>query len=268
MWERGVSWLGTRAQWRREVLVAVLVGLFMGIAGPFGTYVNGPFWVRLAYWTGIIPLGVLLFGLGVRAGQAAGRRLRWPGWLVFVISVALINLPMSVISALVVVWLWPRVGPMMTPLAWYGQGLAVALPFNLIAVWSRARLDPNGTKGAEPTSNLPLAPPQSRLPVHLGQRVMCLRMEDHYVRVYTGRGSDLVLSSMKDAIAALDPAAAREGMQVHRSWWVARAAVQSPVMRGRSLILVLVNGLEVPVARPFVARLREAGWLGDRPAGT
>ena len=78
------------------------------------------------------------------------------------------------------------------------------------------------------------------------------------MRAHTAIGSDLVLTPMKDAIAEL---VGVEGMQVHRSWWVARAAVLQPLSEGRKLSLRLSNGLEAPVSRGSVARLRMAGWL-------
>ena len=83
-------------------------------------------------------------------------------------------------------------------------------------------------------------------------------MEDHYVRAHTAKGSDLILTPLKDAIAELGDV---EGMQVHRSWWVAKAAVVGSTASGRNLSLRLSNGLEVPVSRASVARLRAAGWL-------
>ena len=78
------------------------------------------------------------------------------------------------------------------------------------------------------------------------------------MRAHTAKGSDLVLMPMKDAIAEL---AGVEGMQVHRSWWVAKAAVVQAVSEGRNISLRLSNGLDAPVSRASVARLRAAGWL-------
>ena len=83
-------------------------------------------------------------------------------------------------------------------------------------------------------------------------------MEDHYVRAHTRRGSDLILIPLKDAIAELGEV---EGMQVHRSWWVARAAVAAPVANGRNLFLRLTNDMQVPVSRASVAKLKLAGWI-------
>jgi hypothetical protein len=55
--------------------------------------------------------------------------------------------------------------------------------------------------------------------------------------------------------------AATAPQRVHRSWWVARAAIAGPLRRERATLLQLSNGLEVPVARDSVALLRSRGWL-------
>jgi DNA-binding LytR/AlgR family response regulator len=67
----------------------------------------------------------------------------------------------------------------------------------------------------------------------------------------------LLLMRLQDAIAELD---GLEGMQVHRSWWVARAAVSAIRRDDRSLRIVLENGMEVPVSRSCAPALRRAAW--------
>ena len=52
-----------------------------------------------------------------------------------------------------------------------------------------------------------------------------------------------------------------DGAQVHRSWWVARDAVEDVKRDGRNLRLVLPGGLEAPVSRARVVELKEAGWF-------
>ena len=83
-------------------------------------------------------------------------------------------------------------------------------------------------------------------------------MEDHYLRVHTALGSDLILLRMRDAVSELD---GLEGVLVHRSWWVARSAVRAVERDGRSLRLILPDGLVAPVARTMVPVLKNAGWL-------
>ena len=78
------------------------------------------------------------------------------------------------------------------------------------------------------------------------------------MRVHTALGSELILLRMRDAVAELDGI---DGAQVHRSWWVARDAVEDVKRDGRNLRLVLTGGLEAPVSRARVAELKDSGWL-------
>jgi DNA-binding LytR/AlgR family response regulator len=83
-------------------------------------------------------------------------------------------------------------------------------------------------------------------------------MEDHYVRAHTVAGSDLILISLNQAVAELE---GLEGLQVHRSWWVARSAVVKVDRDGRSVRLKLRNGVTAPVSRRAVAALKAAAWI-------
>jgi DNA-binding LytR/AlgR family response regulator len=52
-----------------------------------------------------------------------------------------------------------------------------------------------------------------------------------------------------------------EGMQVHRSWWVARGAVEDVLRDGRNIRLKLARDVEAPVARAKIADLKDARWI-------
>jgi DNA-binding LytR/AlgR family response regulator len=55
--------------------------------------------------------------------------------------------------------------------------------------------------------------------------------EDHYLRVHTDAGDELITARFGDALAEL---AARQGFQTHRSWWVAADAIDEVRwLRGR-----------------------------------
>jgi DNA-binding LytR/AlgR family response regulator len=82
-------------------------------------------------------------------------------------------------------------------------------------------------------------------------------MEDHYVRAHGPEGSALILMRMRDAVAELDGMA---GLQVHRSWWVAREAVERVEKEGDRVRLRLVNGMTVPVARSQIGAVRAQRW--------
>ncbi|QNN67429.1 LytTR family transcriptional regulator [Sphingomonas lutea] len=93
------------------------------------------------------------------------------------------------------------------------------------------------------------------MPSRLGTEIVALEAEDHYLRVHTMLGSDLVLMRLSDAIAAIGPDL---GLQVHRSWWVARDAIREVVRTDQRSQLRLMNGLTVPVGRTYTAAVRGA----------
>jgi len=98
-----------------------------------------------------------------------------------------------------------------------------------------------------------------RLPAKLkGAALYAVSAEDHYLRLHTSKGSDLILMRLADAIAELDGV---EGAQTHRSWWVARDAVENARREGDKMVLVLKGGAEAPVSRPNIRPLREARWF-------
>ena len=88
----------------------------------------------------------------------------------------------------------------------------------------------------------------SRLPLSIGTELVCIRMEDHYLRVTTQRGEALILLRLRDALKELDD---YPGFQVHRSWWVASDQVKQLSRNGRRLNIVLSNGRQIPVSASF-----------------
>ncbi|ADH87934.1 response regulator receiver protein [Ancylobacter novellus DSM 506] len=95
----------------------------------------------------------------------------------------------------------------------------------------------------------------ARLPTDLRGPVLCLEMQDHYVRVHTGRGAALVLMRLRDAIAETAPVA---GRQVHRSWWVADEAVERFERAGRAGSVRLRDGRRVPVSQRYLQDVEQA----------
>ncbi len=85
-----------------------------------------------------------------------------------------------------------------------------------------------------------------------------MEAEDHYLRLHTSRGSDLILLRLADALDELDGI---EGARVHRSWWVARDAVQAAVRDDGRTSLRLKGDILAPVSRTYVKALRAEGWF-------
>lgn len=77
-----------------------------------------------------------------------------------------------------------------------------------------------------------------------------IEAQEHYVRVVTSDETRMILYRFSDAVRQIP---ATTGMQVHRSHWVAHAAVSAVVVKGQGMKLTLQNGHVVPVSRTFRA---------------
>ncbi|WP_374573860.1 LytTR family DNA-binding domain-containing protein [Phenylobacterium sp.] len=240
--------------WRslaRMLAISAAVGAFLAYVGAFGTS-GTPLPLRVAYmvviaWIGTLS-GRLIYRLAVR--------LPWIGRRIWTATVASAVLMTPLMTA--VVWggaqVLPGRGPPVSYLPGYAfNSLIMCLVMMAAAVSIRSRREP-----AEPA---PAAPPKflERLPAKLsGADVWAVEAEDHYLRLHTSKGQDLILMRLADAVAELEGI---EGEQVHRSWWVARAAVADAERGDGRAILTLVDGCKVPVSRTYAKVLREKGWF-------
>ena len=232
------SWepeLGDPRWWMRLLLFAAAAGGAIGLIG----FLSGDLLICLFDWTGMIVIGTGLTA-GLLPGMIRfGRRLGLPLGAAAGLAVALTAVPIAGAAALFSAWAWPKEVGKMSAVEWYVRTLLVEA--FIVAGWTmleqvrRARM-------AGIAVSLPVA-----------SDVLCLQMEDHYVRIHRPGGSTIELMPMTTAIARYGRA---DGIRVHRSWWVARDAIRQVEQEGRNWRLVLTNGLVVPVARSNVARVR------------
>ena len=245
-----------RRRWGADFVVATAAGVFLGLLGPFGTF-SGTLWQRVAYWTAMAWGGFAVFAVSRRLVLARfGPRPR-PAWAWLAGYAVMMSAPLGLVSWLMAAAIWPGAGRHggLTPGVWYLESLTITAGYVALFAMLRSR------QGRPARTTLPSSPP-GLLGVSPSE-VLCLQMEDHYVRVHTAGGSRLVLATLAQGIGALGRSA---GLRVHRSWWVAEKAVAGAVSEGRNLRLILTNGLSAPVARSSVPAVREAGWL-DRRSG-
>ena len=80
----------------------------------------------------------------------------------------------------------------------------------------------------------------SRLPVrYRGADLWAISSEDHYLRVHTDRGEELILMRLADAMRELGE---DNGLQTHRSWWVSHNGVADTRRTNGKLVLILKSG--------------------------
>lgn len=237
----------------RGYLVSGGAGAFLALIGAMGSD-QAPLLLRLAYWIGLCLAGAVV-GTGVthligREGRADNHP-----WLYGVTTVILIALPFTG-----VVWF---VSEMLFSRGLRLEALPRYLPPVLIVTAAMTALNflvqrrPIETHAA--STGAPAARFLDRLPAKLrGAELHAVEAEDHYLRLHTARGQDLILMRLSDAIAELEGI---EGAQTHRSWWVARAAVEGARRGDGRATLQLKGGVEAPVSRAYAKALREAGWF-------
>jgi hypothetical protein len=242
--------LGTAREWAIELAVGAGLGVFLGVIGPFGSFSNGGASPRILHFVACFLVGTTIFGLLQRLAADWARRTGVPVWLALVAAVVVGCGPLSIFVGWMITRIWPFMAGRLSPLDLYGQCLMLSAPVLLYMFFRQGVF--------KRTPPLPEAVEVSPDVQALSGEVICLRMEDHYVRVHTANGSRLVAGPFERVIAGLGD---REGMKVHRSWWVSRAAVVGVEVDGRNLKLRLSNDLRAPVSRASVAKLRQVGWL-------
>ncbi|CAN5407167.1 LytTR family DNA-binding domain-containing protein [soil metagenome] len=238
----------------RGVAIAVAAGGVLSLTGAFGTG-EAPLWLRLAFWIPVMLAGALWGHLCSRWVE------RWidlderPWLTVAALTVAITG------PVVLLVWL-------VTGLVFQGEVYSLrSLPLMIVPVAVitatmsainvfLAKAQPVQTHAA-PVGAAPARFPD-RLPMKLrGAAIRAVQAEDHYLRIHTDRGSDLILMRLSDA---LDELQGLEGAQTHRSWWVARDTVRAVARGDGRATLTLDGGVEAPVSRKYAKALRDAGW--------
>lgn len=238
----------------------LLCSVVASYVGPFGTYGTLDFLHRAEYWTVVIGLSIIVAYTVRHVMEPLARRL--PRLHSGVLIVVVFSLIYTALLTLFTAWFFSE---QITGTPGFGELLFFVF---LVAAGVEALRYYLGEWQTEPET-LPEAKPEDtvqppdlpffqRLNPRLGRQIIRLKVRDHYVEVYTTRGSDLLLMRFSDAIRELD---GYDGLRVHRSHWVARPAVQEVRRERGKLFLVTIDGTEVPVSRNYRAAVEEAGLI-------
>lgn len=245
----------------RVLTICLAAGVFLGLTGPLGT-IALPVGLRLGYWI------VAAVGGGLLGWLCALLVMRWgrarDSAPLMILAIAVLMTP----PGTVLVWAWSKLAVLGEPAfddwprlfgAVFVISLAMTALNRLILPAAIGHLAGPPPETAPEPPPVPASPFLDRLPPRLrGATVYAVEAEDHYLRVHTDRGSDLILLRLSDALNEL---ALLDGAQTHRSWWVARGAVRDVSRGDGRAVLTLEGGLEVPVSRAHAPALRAAGWF-------
>lgn len=247
--------------------------------------------IRKYFWLGaasVLGLGALFSFLGVYDSDALPFYQRYIFWTATMLSGTLATalagpfvfdrllagrhtvLQLAAVAALISFPVWLVIGVFEASLtgAWpfndlplqYLRTFAVSmLVISGSYIAARALGMIGGPAGGQPAERSPVPGFLERLPgKYRGAALYAVSSEDHYLRIHTDRGEELILMRLSDAMRELDGA---DGLQTHRSWWVARDGVADVAREEGRQKLVLKSGASAPVSRSFAKTVREAGFL-------
>lgn len=240
------------ADWARGMGVCAAAGTFMAFVNAFG-FEGTTLVQRLLYWVPVMLAGGVMGTFVARAifGSAwfASRT-----WLAAATVAMLLTIPLTVLVWVATTIMFERPW---RPELMVHYILPVAIVSSVMTGIGyisdrRPRETHAGPAGSPPPRFL------ERLPTKLkGAEIYAVEAEDHYLRIHTDRGSDLILMRLGDAVGELEGI---EGAQTHRSWWVAKEAVTEVARGDGRATFVLKNGARAPVSRSFARILRAEGW--------
>ena len=249
------------------------VVLIFWVTGPYGTAERLAIVPRLGFWlvlhalTWAIAIVSAVFANGILHDRVAS------GFVRMMIGAAVASIPIGLVTTAigsVTFSVAPTPAGVLTDIA---TGLLLSLSFCALT-WmtmnkeaaselndtdtSAATADARGGHQAfvEPTvhKNTGQVPLLLRLKHANRGAPLHLTVSDHYTEVTTTAGRELILLRFADALGELGPV---QGMQVHRSHWVADAHVVRLVRDSGRTTIQLGDGTEVPVSRTHAAAVRQ-----------
>jgi len=251
---RTIIGVTTGRRWAIDGVMLTVMGMLLGFLGPFDSE-NAPLVSRYAYWT-ICMLGGGLIAVAV--DESLGRRLPFL-WRRVAVTSALAT-PLVTLFVVVTQRLMfaEHRWSIYLPLLWQVGPIMLAAMTVRALVWRRLPM--------RVETRILVVPPlpeaetafRQRLSARRrGARLIAIEAHDHYLRVHTDAGAELITLRFADA---LDELARAHGLRVHRSWWVAADAIEEVRWSRGSGKVRLVGGVVAPISRTYRSDVSAAGW--------
>ncbi|MEQ9315239.1 MAG: LytTR family DNA-binding domain-containing protein [Henriciella sp.] len=243
----------------REALILTGIALFLAFLRPYGATENAPFLIVFAFWFVLIFVGSFIGELSVWAFYKL--KPDGPDWLmvtvvslITAVGVTLFLLAVSELSAGYI-----TVGPQPVWMLYF-YVLVITVAMTLIGYTLGRAFNAAGPDFVTETNDRAAVDAfLERLPVkYRTSDLYAVSSEDHYCRVHTSLGSELILMRLADVEKEL---ASVDGLRVHRSWWVSRKGIADSTREGGRITLKLRSGEDVPVSRSYQSDVKEAGLI-------
>lgn len=239
------------------------VGWFVGGMGLLltvfetGPYSDLPMWAAFLMWSALLFAGsAILIGVAV-ASILAGLSMPWP-LICAVLFLPLLLAPFSLLIGLmsgtdrlsgslsngIVISLLDEATNLALPSVFLSSALCV------FAVWFgkllQANSDNSGEKSEEIVQRPRLREAIPTLPTRLGEDIVRVEAQDHYISVFTSSGQATLKMSFSDCVDRLQDFS---GAQCHRSHWVSFSHIQEIHRSGSAYTCILRDGTSIPVSR-------------------
>lgn len=245
----------TARRWAIDAALLAVMGLLLGFLGPFDSD-SAPSLTRYTYWT------ICMLGGGfiaVALDERLRRRLPQVWKRVVLVSVLATPLVTLFVVGTQHLLFGEHRWSIYVPLLWQVGPIMLAAMAIRTLVWRRSptRVETR-TIIAPPLPEAEAAFRRRLSAKRRGARLIAIEAHDHYLKVHTDAGEELITLRFADA---LDELALAHGWRVHRSWWVAADAVVDVRWRRGAGDVRLVAGLTAPVSRTYISVLKQAGWF-------
>ena len=233
----------------RTLLFLALSLISFFAADPSGARNYVPIWVSVLLWPNALIMYLILYQTGLLAFAAASRRLQW-----LRVPTALLGLICLVPTVLICETLVNLASDSAFPYRVEEQMIFYFLSvqsfetvfFRFIMPAVRKDLNPG-----QASRQLIVGGEQIEL-----DKLLHIEAREHHVHLTFEEKTALARARLSDIVAQTDPS---DGVQPHRSWWVARdPAIRVERKNGR-VYLRLRDNTEVPVARTRVDEVLD--WL-------
>lgn len=228
------------------------------IAGPFQT-LQIPAAQRAAYWSIAIIVATAMSTSTITYAFSGALALRIASGVPPLVRGLIASVLFALVYAAFLVGLgfvfFPDTAGLPRYLGFVGYTMPIAVGITIIVYLFQRD---GGEDAAQGASSAAAPRILSRIKPGLGARLTRLTMQDHYVEVFTTKGSQLVLMRFADALEEVEPT---PGWRIHRSHWVAEAAMADIRRSDGKTFVVLTDGAELPVSRTYLPDLKEAGVL-------
>lgn len=232
----------------KSIILNIIVALVLGFLGPFGSYAM-PLFQRLLYWFILFNLGYFFYHFSHKITERLFQNKNIHPVFTYITPSLLAAIPLSILVGFATSY---SLGHGITSIKYIlyvlPQVLILGIVIDSVMRLIHIKLESQGNQVVPGESFI------NRLPAKIGTELICFEMEDHYLVVYTEKGNHMMLMRMKDALIELNDF---EGMQVHRSYWVAFDGIMSVKKEARKIILIMKNGMEIPVSRKHQEFVRD-----------